>query len=343
MEAQDIKRLIGANWLDILARLAPSLHEAIEVGVGSNRHVSCPIHGGKSFRFFKDAHSTGGAICSCGAYSDGFSLLQAVNGWSFHETVKEVEALIAGEKALLQPRPLIPAKSEKEIAAENKAIRNRLNAIWRHSKHISNNDIVDEYLKNRGLTVPSALKEIRHHCALAYHNDDGKFIGHYPAMIARVTGQDNRPVTLHRTYLDKGQKADVEEAKKLLSHPSDTSLRGSAIRLFPCKDVLAVAEGIETALAIHESMGVPCWATITAGLMRWFDLPEGSQVKKVLICADKDRPHKIYPNGTGQDCSAFLSERLNEKGIETQILIPQIDIPDDKKSIDWLDILNLSK
>lgn len=56
--------------------------------------------------------------------------------------------------------------------------------------------------------------------------------------------------------------------------------------MYPAGERLAVAEGIETALAVHELTGWPAWATISAGGMKMLELPEN--VGEVRVCGDHD-------------------------------------------------------
>ena len=82
--------------------------------------------------------------------------------------------------------------------------------------------------------------------------------------------------------------------------------------------------------------GIPCWVTVTAGLMAEFVPPPG--IKRVTIYADKDSPSKFHPKGHGQEAATMLAERLWKSGIQAGVELPPIDIPDGKKGIDWLDI-----
>ena len=82
IEAKDIKQQANGYWGDITLALAPQLAQASD-NIG--KHVPCPIHGGKDgFRLFKDFKATGGGICNtCGEFTDGYALLQWLNGWDF--------------------------------------------------------------------------------------------------------------------------------------------------------------------------------------------------------------------------------------------------------------------
>lgn len=193
------------------------------------------------------------------------------------------------------------------------------------------------YLVGRGLKIPRNWQSVRFHPSMAFY-EKGMLIGRFPGIMACVTAPDGTPVTIHRTFLtDDGHKAPVESPKKLCPHASYRPLQGAAIRLFPATDTLAVAEGIETALAVTEMTGIPCWATVTAGLMAEFVPPPG--IKRVTIYADKDSPSKFHPAGHGQEAAKALAERLWKSGIRAGVELPPVEIPNGKKGVDWLEYL----
>ena len=332
----EVKAKATGMWDRILLSLAPSIADALEKP--GLRHIDCPMHGStNNFRVFRDVSDSGGGVCTCGTWPDGFGLLSALNGWSFKDTLDEVGRLVLGETPQLSPA-LAKTFPRKDTAAEDRAIRSRLIAIGKGCIPLSHPaaELGRHYLAGRGLD-PYGIN-LRFHPALAYHHE-GVYLGHYAAIVALVESPDGLPVSLHRTYLSSdGRKADVVDPKKLCSHTSDRPLQGTAIRLYPAEKTLAVAEGIETAMAVTQMFHVPCWATITAGLMEKFVPPAG--VDSVLIFADKDRPSRNHPAGHGQEASRQLAESMWQKGIKASVRLPPLAIPEGKKGIDWLDCLN---
>ena len=333
-DCSEVKARAAGRWDRIIACLAPQLAVALE---RPGRHVNCPVHGGAlDFRVFPDVADTGGGICTCGTFPDGFSLIGWANGWDFHKTVCEVHAFLGGAHigtAVAMPSPRKAHASKLEDAA----VKRRLRAVW--SAAIALDDpgagTARLYLANRGIAPSCEAANLRFHPALAYHDGDRVFRGRYPALIARVSAADGSGVTLHRTYLTAdGRKADVPQPKKLMSHPGNRSMKGAAIRLFPAvTDVLAVAEGIETALAVRELTGLPCWSAIATVFMREFEPPAG--IKQVLVFADKDS------NGAGERAARELITRMWARGVSAGMRLPQLPIPLGKKGIDWLDVLNV--
>lgn len=335
----EVKSRASGIWDRIITNLAPSITPALErPGL---QHIDCPIHGGANdFRVFRDVAESGGGVCTCGTWPDGLGLISAVNNWSFIQTLEAVASLILGAKPTLTP--LTPKQSRRrDTAREDRAIRFHLKAIWggSYSLDAPEAEPARRYFANRGLIPKPA--SVRYHPSLSYHKR-GILTGHYPALVALVQTPDGQPVCIHRTYLTvDGYKAPVLAPKKLCSHPSDRPLQGAAIRLFPAGKTLAVAEGIETSIAVTRLTGIPCWATVTAGLMECFTPPQG--VENVLIFADKDRPSAYHPTGHGQESARILVERLWKLGIKAGLRIPPLDIPDGKKGIDWLDCLEQQK
>lgn len=114
IDAAEVRQAAQGRWGSILSSLAPCLSEA--VSKCGKKHVTCPFHGGKSdFRTDKDPDLKGGAICTCGRWSDGFSLLMHANRWTFREALEEVARYLnilpsEGPRRAPAPPPLPPRK-----------------------------------------------------------------------------------------------------------------------------------------------------------------------------------------------------------------------------------------
>jgi putative DNA primase/helicase len=146
-------------------------------------------------------------------------------------------------------------------------------------------------------------------------------------MVAKVTGYDNRPVAIHRTYITMdGKKASVEPNKKLMASMPD----GSAVRLGPFTDTIGIAEGIETAITCAVCFGVPTWAAVNATMMAKWKPPE--IVEKVFIFGDNDRSF------TGQVAAYRLAwnlEREFQGKYKIRVVIPRAI------GADWNDMFSL--
>ena len=330
------------RWLDILSGLAPDLRPAVD---RLGRHVPCPVHGGQDgFRLFRDADQTGGGICnSCGSWHDGIDLLCWINQWRFGECIKAIADYLDHQAVTAFQRP---ARSEERVSPEQTARRQqRLNDSWAAAcrlDHVKAEPFL-HYLVNRGLVsqegiLPLLGQNLRVHPCLPYWDQESeRCLGRFPALLSAIQDVTGRVVTLHRTYLNKdGHKASVPKPKKLMQVPGDRKLTGSAIRLFPVRgNELGVAEGIETSVAVHLGTGQPVWSCVSAALLAGFVPPEGIEV--VHIWADKDRSR------AGENAAENLASRLRQRGQRVEIHLPEPELGQDAKSVDWLDVWNQAR
>ena len=178
--------------------------------------------------------------------------------------------------------------------------------IWRSAAPATNSAVTD-YLQYRGIdiTPPNCLRfhpELRHPSG-----------GVWPAMIALVSGSDNKPVAIHRTFLARSGtgKAPVVPTKMMLG-----PCHGGVVRLGTVdpKNLLVVAEGVETALSVMQACGLPGWAALSANGIRSLTLPP--EASTVLICADNDA------NGVGQRAANEAAERFLREGRQARIAMP---------------------
>jgi phage/plasmid primase-like uncharacterized protein len=138
-------------------------------------------------------------------------------------------------------------------------------------------------------------------------------------MVARVEGERGL-LGLHLTLLEPDGRGRREKRLARGSKP-----RGGAIRLYPLEagQPLALAEGIETALAVREATGWPVWATTAALFMKEVIVPP--EVEQVLIAADHDR--------AGIDAAHALARKLLREGRKVKLAVPP------EEGDDWLDVL----
>jgi len=196
------------------------------------------------------------------------------------------------------------------------------------------------YLKHRFILLRMNIlrngDSLRFHHSLPYYQEDDEgnnvLVGKFPAIIAAIKDLEGNIITLHRTYLTPtGYKATVESARKMMTLPADKTVTGHAIQLGgrPVDGVLGVAEGLETALSVIKCYGIPTWSAVSATILANFEPPEG--VHTLIIWADRDR------SLTGQKVAQALKNKMEEKGINTYIMIPMRPIMG--KSVDWNNVL----
>jgi putative DNA primase/helicase len=274
-----------------------------------NTHGPCPICAGTDRFRFDDKAGRGTWICThCGA-GDGLKLLQAVLGWSFNQAAREVDRIVGTV-------PAGPITPERTDASKIRA----LTQVWAASKAVVHGDPVWRYL-NRRLGLEHVPADLRFHPGLLYTDADGKDLGRFPAMVAKIRYPDGATASIHRTYLtDAGQKARVPHAKKVMA---GRTLNTGAVRLGPAGRYIGIAEGVETALAASQRFDVPVWAATNATLLACWQPPAG--VRQVLIAGDNDASY------TGQLAAFALARRLVRDGLAVEIKIPSV------VGTDWAD------
>lgn len=276
------------KWVGILTSFG------IDESYLRNKHGPCPICKGKDRFRFDDKDGRGTYFCSHCGPGDGVKLFLACTGYDFKVGMSKIDQIVGNIQAG-QPKP----KVDPSV---------RLRKIGQRLLPMDDVNPARLYLKNRGLKASNYLKYSR---SLGYY-EDGKQTN-MPAMVALFQSPEGEALTYHITYLtDQGEKATVNAPRKMMTPVRD--MAGGAIRLSEIKPHIAVAEGIETALAVTMMYQVPCWATATAGLMEKFIPPKG--VEKISIYGDSDRSY------TGQKAAYTLAHRL-ANDYDCNVFIPE--------------------
>lgn len=340
-DAEPIRESAIGRWPEILTA------SGIDPVFLKRTHGPCPFCGGKDRWRFDNKDGRGTGFCAqCLPGGDGFSILARHLRMDIRKDFGRLLAIVAGIlgiKAKTSNGNINSNGNSKpppaNRARENHQARTLLKKTMSGTLPLTHSQAAParRYLCNRGLSailtdLPRG-KVLRYHATLPYwHN--GREYGHFSAIVAIVQGANGQAVTLHRTFLSAdGWQANVPgSTKKLMTAVSAGSSRGGAIRLYQATDTLALAEGIETALAIRAATGTPVWSVISASFMQSIVIPE--QITRVEIWADLDR------SGAGQQAAAALAQRLSRTGRQCKVIIPAGSIANGQKSLDWLDIFN---
>lgn len=170
--------------------------------------------------------------------------------------------------------------------------------------------MVQTYLEARGiygLKFNRLDRSLRFHPA-TMHAQTGQRL---PAMIAQIRGRDGVALGVHRTFLasDGLGKAPVTQAKMMLGPSS-----GGAVRFGPDAPVIALAEGIETALSISLAARLTVWACLSTSGMKGVALPALPMAATVVICADNDP--------AGRAAAIDTAKRLRAEGRTVSIIYP---------------------
>lgn len=248
-------------------------------------------------------------MCPACGYKGGLTLSES-NGrplW-WCASCRDQEAV---GKALLGDAA--PARPEAD--AEPAPREDRRGAVRAMVERARPSPIVPAYLGNRGLRLPPSAPLL--YLANAKH-PSGRAL---PCMLALLHDLAGDLVAVHRTFLAPGGtgKAVVEPVRMTLG-----DVRGAAVRLYPVAPHLVVAEGIETAIAAAELLGLPAWAATSAGnLGDALALPP--EVREVTIAADNDPP--------GRRAAKAAAARWRAEGRAVRVAMP------DKPGADFNDVL----
>lgn len=293
----------------------------------------CPLCGGRDrFTFFR-READGHWFCRGCGHGDGIALLQRFRHESFGSALRYLEQRLGIRRAWLPREEWLRRAAERraENDAADRAAR-RLEALWNEARPLSECDRFDpvmRYLASRGLPLGAGdlSTELRSHPLLDYFEGGGGERVHerWPAMLARISDEEGRLVSLHRTYLrPDGAKAPVAAQKKLAKGSLGTGL----IRLFAPQDSLGIAEGIETALAARALSSIPVWSAVSVGgYARLRNLPAG--VGRLVIFGDRDESF------AGQKGAYELAERIGREhpGVRVEVRLPP------SAGADWNDVL----
>jgi len=244
----------------------------------------CPAHNDRNASLSVRESEAGKLLFKCFAGCDYRSIIDALGGELWPGALR------------------LPAKPAKPALKDGK-LTEIARRIWRESRPAADT-LVQAYLRSRGITIlpPASL---RFHPTLKHPS------GVYaPAVVAAVQ-TDNQINAVHRTWLkaDGTGKADMDPPKAALG-----PIRGHAVRLAQAREVLALAEGRETALSVQQATGIATWATLgTANLPR-VKLPDC--VREVIICADND------VSGAGETAALAAAAKFTREGRRVRIARP---------------------
>ena len=286
------------------------LHLGIPSSALRDKHGPCPMCGGDDRFRFDNKEGRGTYICNqCGA-GDGMKLACEFTKQPFAEVASRIDGILGNVKT---DAPTRPAMTEDDRLQA-------LRAAWSDSRPVVPGDLVDVYLRSRGLgerAYPAALR-------FAPHLRDGEG-GVRPAMLALVGLYSQKPTSLHRTFLrpDGGAKAEMGSPRKMM--PGELP-DGCCVQLseWTYSGPIGIAEGIETAMAASARFDLPVWSAINATMMAKWLPPDGCD--EVVIFGDHDASF------AGHAAAYRLAHRLAARQIPVTVQIPLIP------GEDWADV-----
>lgn len=279
------------NWRRVLS------HAGVPASVLNGKNQECPFCLKKSGFRFTDYNEAGCWICSgCNPDAqDGLAFLMNWSNLSAKDAMKRCEEILPEAKEVRAP----PKRDLRPDAQRR----------WRAARKFVAGDPVWRYLTNRGVLPPLPFpNNIKH-----------EHVGDTHAMIACVSDKHGRGQTIHITTITSdGNKADVTVQKRVLSEMGEAP----RIELYRATDILCVAEGIETALAVRKLTGLPVWSLISTAGFKNFEPPPG--LKRLEIYGDNDKSF------AGQSAAYQLAERM-ARVVEVSVHIPE------EVGTDWAD------
>lgn len=282
-------RAIG-RWREILPLLG------VNPKLLDGRQHPCPMCGGKDRFRFSDKDGRGMYFCNQCGPGDGFHLVQKISGLTFKDTASKVDQLLGNAKP-------VEAKQDDERAS-----RKAMKEAWESAVKPTANSSVGLYLESRlhRFWKSDAIRQVGNN------------------MIARVSDVNDRGVNMHLTYLTaRGKKADVTPQKRVMR---GTLPAGCAIRLWEAREVMGIAEGIETAMSAAILFRMPVWAAVSGVMLSKWEPP--AIAKKIVVFGDNDLSF------TGQAKAYELAHRLTIKnGLDVDVEIPTAP------GTDWNDVL----
>ena len=288
MSMREVIDAAQGKWPEILRAYG------VDEKVLRNAHGPCPICGGKDRFRFDNKDGTGSYFCSHCRAGYGLDLLVGITGRKKADLAREIEGMVGA----------LPAASWTPALD----MRKRIAWITSNLRHASEVPEVRAYLRGRGLKASSDLFAIP---SIRYY-EERKIVGEFAAMVTRFAAPTGEMITYHLTHVQDGTKAPVAHPKKILTPLGP--MAGGALRLTRVHPHLGLAEGVETALAVMEDYGIPCWAAGNAGMLERFIPPEG--VQSVTVFADYDASF------TGQKAAFALAHRLNDLKIAVDVKVP---------------------
>jgi len=307
MNRDQVQHLAQGRWMrEVYPRLG------VPDELLGKQHNDCPFCNREADFRFSNRNGRGGWICVCGN-GDGLDFIQRYLGLlSFNDAKDVVVELLGGNNLPAYIPPLRAEKAEKPQAEMDERQYSEICNEFFKAVPVTAGDPVWKYLfPTRGLTEVDLSPDAIRYLAKTQHRP-------YGAMVAAFSNANEEHVQTHRTFLtEDGQKAPIDKPKRFMASCMDGIMDGGSVKLVEhTGDILAVAEGIETALAVREltNYQYPVFATCSEVFMKKLKVPD--TVRTVLIYADNDE------NEVGQRAANVLRECMIALGKKVEIMLP---------------------
>lgn len=300
----------------------------------------CPFHRERHASFYVVERKRFYYCFGCGARGDAVKwVMETTTARDFREAVAWLAAQcgLSDDHPVLARKPMVRRPGAAALAAEKKRKIAQAEKIWRATRPLAGT-AAERYLRGARhirMPLPSAL---RFHPALPHPFLPARQAG-LPALVAGIQGADGAFAGAHCTYL----AADGGKAPPPTGWPAHEEWKpkimrgafwGGAVRLTVAEPVMVLAEGIETGLAVLQSLwdpeaGAPhldgacvaVWACLNLGNMGGVVLPDG--VREVVIAADSDATIPVQDRQRGpEEILETIAEKHVARGRAVRIARP---------------------
>ena len=200
----------------------------------------------------------------------------------------------ASRDRIITPERVKAANEQREREDAERAAT--VSRIWNEASDPAGT-IAEEYLAARKLHLPPELRVF----VLRFHAECPWESGAVPCLIAAFRAIDGDKLTaVHRVRLDQRERWPKAERKML------GTVLGSAVKLDPAGDRLAIGEGIETCMAARQLGLRPVWALGSAGGIENLAPVEG--VEELTILGEND-------NGTNRNAAEECRENWKQRRV----------------------------
>jgi hypothetical protein len=235
-------------------------------------------------------------VC-CHAGCDRLAVIDELKALGLWETMER-------RSAPFKPKPRPPAKSATGNIGKARW-------LWQWSQSIKGTPAETYTRRERGIScpLPSTLRFLagtdRHQPAMI-----APFVISYEVEPGELSVNINEIAAVHLTKLTPDGRKHADEPNKIVLG----SAPGVPIVLAPMNDLLglAITEGIEDALSVHQATGLGVWAAGSAGRMPALAEAVPDWTDCVTIFADGD--------ATGENNAVLLAEALDARNIAVEIL-----------------------
>jgi len=283
---------------------------------GSERWGRCPFHPDRTPSFKADDRRGRFKCFGCGAAGDAIDFLARIERLDTAAAIRRLRELVGG--APPEPKARAARVAREVATAVQDAVQAEVKRAAAQQFFREGGTIVDGppwvYLtRYRGLTRWDRDR-LRYHPACGFgwiETPPFGFRRTAPAIIA--------PVNCHRTGHVVGVwRIRLTPTGELVARLGLGDVKGNASRLFPARgDELAVAEGVEDALAYAQMTGRPTWSALSAGNMADLVLP--ARFARVTVLQDNDPPDHSGRRA-GPDAAQALAHRLLAEGRTVEIV-----------------------